>query len=377
MPLFRAVALLASMQVSESETSMRPLSRSEEAFSSAAIVVVTSDSTAFIIDPQEGLAWLSNGRTSRRVPLSTLFAGRPVPVIHSAGLYGDSLWLWSGNTSELMMVHPSTTSLGRRYLDLPVPRFDGAFFIVRLVTDSHVVVEEVGSSRAMPYLAATGRLVLRVSSDGAIDTLGTLHAPNVIMQLEDSKGRVMTARQPWAAADILASSSNGHLAFVHSDNAATLEPHAFRLVRHFPRTDSVRITYEPVALDAAVIDSLLTSIVSGPFGQGFSTSATARRRVGEALFRAKAIAPVRSAIVAEDGSVWANVTRRGSTTHWISWSSDGLFEMRIPSGVSLRAVSSGRVWTSHRDQSGRVRFLTYAFERNDLSRTGAGRTSTP
>ena len=277
--------------------------------------------------------------------------------ISAAGAIGDTLWFWDAARTRLLKLPLGSVKVVEEVIHLPHPVFEGAFFGVKSIRhDGSLVVEEFGTAVALGSLSVVGRRLLHISRSGRVlDTIATLRERDAFVQLQARDGRLVTARQPWAARDMFACSPDGLAeALVRQENAASAaEQGVFSLALTLPfqaGTMQRIVPYVPLQFADSTWQRFAERLAHSRFGEAFSTVGAATKAIGEQLFRPETVSPVSAVLVASSGEVWIQRADIAGGEKWqIFEPRDSLVrEVSLPLTVHPVAVSNRRLWVVKR-----------------------------
>lgn len=343
-----------SPKVSDSLMTVRVVATSDRLAARARIFFVGPNGTGYAVDDSENVvvALARDGNISR-LDLGHSGVKSAQHIYSSAGLLGDTIWVWDRWNGELITLRIDGTALARQRLSLPSSRFEGAFFLPRhFLSDGSYVAEEIATSSSVGDFAAVGRLVLHVTRTGAvIDTIGHLRDPKGVLALQKGDGRMIVTKQPWAAHDMLGvPTAVNTIAIVAQQNSSSLSDTSFvlRLVEPLSpdSTRSFAYPYHRIALVDSTINNFIDGVANTSFGRSFATRDAALRAIGEEVYRPRWLPPVYGLVMTAAQSVWVIKTDEIGRVVWMLVDGNGhvVSVVRPPRDAELVGASKEFVW---------------------------------
>lgn len=290
------------------------------------------------------------------------------------GFFGDSLWVMDTYAYRVSYFDPSGAFLGRVVPEVDLggaddvewspprpeaPLRDGSF-VARSPEWSDDVARGELTKAPMVHMSDEGGTLAEI-------WVKDLRQTDVLALLnEDGPGGFFMA-QPFEDDALTAVVEDGLI--VVGRRAWDGEGEAFsRVSRLDLRGDTVwrtAIPYEPTAVTRERLDSAVAEIADRSFdfrsrNRPGLTRAAYERDLAEAIYQPDWTPPVRTVVMAEDGSVWLErfepvVIDEGSTVRaWWTLSADGILEgtAYTPDGLQVMIVTDDAVWGVETDELG-------------------------
>jgi hypothetical protein len=265
------------------------------------------------------------------------------------GHVGDSLWTWDISLSRISVFHASGT-LVRTVL---VPRRGDAILLrgggIGVFT-ARTYGSVVGQPDSLLFQVIAGPDTSRRFA--AVATYRTLRAR--------VGGQTVVGQQPFDDDPLVAKALNGSgFAFVERRSASRNSLSHFIVTRIGPGGDTIfrrRITYPPLRLTAAEIDSALSALVR-PFPREAQQSY--KQSFREALYVPAYLPPVSAALIGADETVWLRREQPAGRDHetWLVLRKDGvpIMNVAVDRGFLPLDVNGNVLWGIVLDADGTSR----------------------
>lgn len=277
------------------------------------------------------------------------------------GFLSDTLWVFDHGTYRISYFDAETGELIES-VQAPVDLGDGSGEDPPrpsgLLPDGTMLARSMAWSRQVASGEITETVMFRWTRDGElIDTLAVIPLANTTWEVSPPGGGFWSYQsQPFADAELVSlSPSLPEIVHVDRSPPSPESKPTFHVTKSTFAGDTVfrrSFPYEPVPLDAAVVDSVVRIRAEGMSERTDYSRGEVSTWAGETLYTPDLLPPVEAVVVGMDGAVWLQLTDDGKgPLEWLGLAPDGatLGAVEAPRAFRLIAATADRWWGSATD----------------------------